>query len=1171
MRKITTILLLLFWKIGFGQNQEIKSSLPTIIPPSPTVSALMKFEEVAVSNYTGVPDISIPLFSSATLSKDINLNVELKYHSNGVKADETASDVGLGWSLIAGGTISRTVRGLPDEVLEYPTGLNTGMGRIGIYHKNNTAWPNFYYNFNDNLTNAEKDRYVPNQVSPEIQDKANDFIWGTSDLGRYDTEHDLWQFNFMGKTGRFYIKLNSITNSLEIVPLDEFRVKIKYNYILNTLNNNPFKPFSFEIYDENGYKYIFDIVEKSFYKTATVNYYGGETGTVFSTSFEKNNDTSFHLSKVFDNNDKLLINFTYSNEGEYTESKIDIDEIDNQYLTPNFQLLIDNYNCNNEFKPLRSRTSTTFINKVKKIKEIEITNYGSVKFKYAHQREDTNIALNNSAVALSEITIFDTNSAIVKALKFEYGYSTVLNKRMILNKIMERETDLFIDKYNFDYYNQSYDESSYHVGKDYWGYFSLIPNCINDNHDRKFPTPQFSTRDLLRKIKYETKGCTIFDFESNTYSYQGNQLITNYFEDDQNIILDHSDSMSFNSSNSNTIIDIGVFNNYKKIVFNPSIIIDNIANANKSFILFKKVNNVWVDSGLGLNCYNNSCCIEFYPEPNVIYGIKYSNLNTNISSETLTLDYYKPNNQIKEYLFGGGNRIKSINYFDRDVSSQDFQNTSNTTVPVKQKTYNYQNPNNQLKSSGSLVYVKPMYMAEKSFTIGTQCNCLMPLVNSSFSYKSFSTKNLVSGLLTQGSEIGYKYVTVKENGSISYEYTSPIEYPEEIVIGPYSHLRSINFDYKRGLLMSEIIKNNNEETIKSSLFKYSIIDHKEQTGLNFYKSFTDEHYQGVPYFLYYSELKYNFTNNINIRESNTTGSNGICFYIKSLISFHNADAIYQRNIFMRPVFEAYGWAKLSSKSTSNYFYPNGASTPNIVTTNETFSYNSLNKQIASHTVSDTLGEISTTNYFYHTGNSPTSQNRISEIERIETKKGTELLSESKINYSNTFAGNQSFLPSTIEVKKGQYPSEVRLRNNLYDEFGHVLEVEQESGVKICYIYGYNKTQPIAKIENLAYSSIPVSTIENLQNKSNADNDSCSSVPCSGNEENLRVELNALRSAYPNAIITTYTYNPLIGVTSITDPKGDVVFYNYDSFGRLESVKDKEGNMLSENKYNYRTN
>ena len=151
-------------------------------------------------------------------------------------------------------------------------------------------------------------------------------------------------------------------------------------------------------------------------------------------------------------------------------------------------------------------------------------------------------------------------------------------------------------------------------------------------------------------------------------------------------------------------------------------------------------------------------------------------------------------------------------------------------------------------------------------------------------------------------------------------------------------------------------------------------------------------------------------------------------------------------------------AKNKAITTNNYFYPSGSSTPNIVTTNETFSYNTLNKQIASHTVNNSVGETLTTNYFYHTGNSPTSQNRISEIERIETKKGTELLSESKINYNNTFAGNQSFLPSTIEVKKGQIPSEVRLKNNRFDEFGHVLEVEQDSGVKICYIYGYNKTQ-----------------------------------------------------------------------------------------------------------------
>jgi uncharacterized protein RhaS with RHS repeats len=53
------------------------------------------------------------------------------------------------------------------------------------------------------------------------------------------------------------------------------------------------------------------------------------------------------------------------------------------------------------------------------------------------------------------------------------------------------------------------------------------------------------------------------------------------------------------------------------------------------------------------------------------------------------------------------------------------------------------------------------------------------------------------------------------------------------------------------------------------------------------------------------------------------------------------------------------------------------------------------------------------------------------------------------------------------------------------------------------------------------------------------------------------------------MVTTYTYLPLVGVSTITDPKGDIITYSYDSFGRLEFVKDKSGNILSENQYNYK--
>jgi len=54
------------------------------------------------------------------------------------------------------------------------------------------------------------------------------------------------------------------------------------------------------------------------------------------------------------------------------------------------------------------------------------------------------------------------------------------------------------------------------------------------------------------------------------------------------------------------------------------------------------------------------------------------------------------------------------------------------------------------------------------------------------------------------------------------------------------------------------------------------------------------------------------------------------------------------------------------------------------------------------------------------------------------------------------------------------------------------------------------------------------------------------------------------------MITTYTHKPLIGITSITDPRGEKTTYHYDSFGRLILIKDADGNIISENKYNYRT-
>src|SRR5690606_3203815 len=202
-----------------------------------------------------------------------------------------------------------------------------------------------------------------------------------------------------------------------------------------------------------------------------------------------------------------------------------------------------------------------------------------------------------------------------------------------------------------------------------------------------------------------------------------------------------------------------------------------------------------------------------------------------------------------------------------------------------------------------------------------------------------------------------------------------------------------------------------------------------------------------------------------------------------------------------------------------------------------------------------------------------NQNRLVPLE-IKTYKDvnndgysdtSEQLSATKSIY-DWFASGSVLEPKTIQTSKDSSLLTDRIEFKAYDSDGNILQVRKTDGIDICYIYGYDNYLPIAKIENAAYSQVQ-SYVTNLQFLSDADDDHClDSGSC--DEKCLRMALNTLRSSLPNALVTTYTYDPLIGVTSITDPRGDTIYYEYDDFNRLKHIKDSDGNILSKNEYHY---
>ena len=1154
----------------FIYTVSVAQELPNITAHSPNAASLGQYGEHPVDFSTGVPKIEAPLYTIK--SGELQLPITLSYHASGIKVDREASFVGLGWVLNAGGVITRVIKDKDDQLWGDATtnsGFSTRGNILPDYNPIDGEFP-------AGITGNDPDTFIDGDIRTNY---------------RMDKEPDLYNIQSNKISGEF-----CLDNTLQYVSTGYE----PYKYDVD-LNNE-----SIVITDENGdiYRFGRSLDNEEAYETTSTSGSSLDlvNGTTSSNSSSPYN-SSWYLTEIISSNRKDTIYFKYKSS-YYSDNKV---TGMSRYNLTDGLLSYQDAAGKNFNSTIRYYSQTTIAN-TRVLDKILFKN-GSIEFNTATDRLDMSTqGTPQSVPRITDFRILDKDGKQIKKvvlsnnLYFNRTANSVGLTGMPIAANSKRKKSLklggvefydsnntFVNDYKFEY-DATLLPATNTTSQDFWGYYNgsssntFIPESFYTHNPSGRPvylggnrTSNFTymKAGVLNKITFPTAGYTSFEYEPNYY-------LEEYQQDGQTIKTKSISALAINrlSSCPPDYIDGVPANNTLDFTVTEDVINNGSAYDGTLTVMFSDyvlLNGAQSMSFRLLDITSGtpgSVVHSFQHLPtdkdnyqvftqgiNMIEGHTYrleANTNgvtgSNMSicdspwiEATLTYDYYSTTTtqQIipKE---AGGLRIKTISNYDDD----------NTPLVTKEYTYGdlAYGPNGVgagvlISDPSNYFYYYPLLY----FVNGNSAELKDVLWFTATSQVELGTNN--------GNPVDYnkvtEYITSHNNNAITNGKTEYYYTPTGRDVD--KSYATTNRPYDRYIFPS---------WKKSNLLKTI---YSKQKGDLSYESVRSDEYE----FTDLPELRIK-TLKIIEREPESYA------YYTPFYSINSQNRFYYYNFY-----QSIGKRVLSKKTTKEY--ENGIET--LVSSANYVYGNTDHMQQTGITMINSQGNTLKTVIEYPQDlgvPTPAEQDLITNHRlalpiKTETfrKEGTnpeEKLSSQYTVYNHLKWTGQN-LPEIIKTSKGPNTLKDRIQYHEYYTNGSVKEVSKTDGTHIVYIWGYNKEYPIAKIENATYlqieaaiATLPSSynTLEKIQAKSNTDNDR--TIGNTGKEGELRTALQAIRdhSSLSNTMVTTYTFDPLIGVTSMTDPRGYTTYYEYDDANRLKHVKDAMGNILSKNEYHYKS-
>jgi len=1125
--------------------QNNKADLDKIVLPSPNVSSIQRYGNWPLGNFTGTPNISIPLFE--VTSGKLKFPISLSYNSGGIRINDVGSNVGIGWVLNASGVINRTMQG--GQVDEYSL--------AGYWEK----YP---------VDVLRSDPYYE-------YDLINVYNKGT-----FDAQPDLFSYNAGPLNGKFVF---DTLKNVHLIPYTNVKIERR----MTASFSNPLTGISvgspiigFDITDENGTIYQFLDPEVSDTWTDTYkddNVFPESPDPTLYTS--RNYIFTWYLSNIISVDKKDTISFSYEDADIKYKSPGNSEIHAAKQLEGNIPMKLTPY--------YRTRTILTNTTRSKRLKTIKF-NGGLLQFYENTDRKDL-----QGAKRLDSIVLYKDQNKKIKSYHFDYWYlmGTGLvtesevpagtareDLRLFLRSVKEGGINgIMLSPYSFSYEHSLPLPSKLMAGGDTWGFANgKVWKGIGDsltgkgyqNFDAypgmltrlKRPNFDYAKQGILARIQYPTGGSTSFEYEPHYREPQTISSTINVCDGNLDIVYngvqfnpgpfpdpDLIESRKFRVTANNSPFDVTVRLDSKYNNFPTYYYIEIRDSATNNLVYTYRKSSVYCDTYTS-NPY--PICTKHLQLNIGTYYILPKNdgqIYPGGADEIYCRVIIPPFNcrdeviRVVDSISVGGIRLKRTVDID-SVSGHQFARTYEYNFGVRPGTL------------GEYFYEKD-YLYEVNFGNGVGGG-----EYTNEHEKIISSSGLYGIIDVMGAYIAYGDVkenvvdltTGEMNGFTRYYYNNDIDDglgEQDYRIIPYPPY--VGQSWKRGQLLRKSYYKTDGQTaslLRDEVNYYSILKrNKKVFGEAFFAK--KEFFDGSSFPLwptgyheyilqqYFSHRTFHYTSAYNTLDSTVVkeyDGNGNMIVNKTVYDYDTTTLLIKGT----EVYNSRG-EKITTSIKRPYDYSGLTSTDQITAGVRLLQQN----YILSPEVEKSI---------FRSNSDGTNKRLLSSV--LTTFKANSPLKDKIYAIENNYPLTD-FIYSSVSngaiTKDSRYISRVYF--NQYDSKNNLTEQQKSNDVKESYLWGYKGMYPVARIIGANYDTARQYVNPDILN-----------APAS--DQQLRNELNKLRSNLPGAIITTYTFDPLVGMTSETDPSGKVIYYEYDGLGRLKLVKDQDGKILKQYDYQY---